>query len=121
MPIQGRVGNRNSFVTTGRFTKFTDQSKILRGMVFGRNIQIAVTLMVLTGTINAQPYLISGNIQHAAPGKIYLASYYGDRFRITDSVETGSGSFLFILSEEDPAGIYRLISVSYTHLRAHET
>lgn len=65
--------------------------------------------MVLTGTINAQPYLISGNIQHAAEGKIYLASYYGDRFRITDSVEAGSGSFLFILSEEDPAGIYRLI------------
>lgn len=40
---------------------------------------------------------------------IYLASYYGDRFQVTDSMESTSGSFYFLLSEKAPVGVYRLI------------
>ena len=58
---------------------------------------------------NAQPYVIQGSIEHSGQGMVYLASYYGDRFRIADSLETTSGSFLFLLSEEQTAGVYRLI------------
>ena len=66
-------------------------------------------LMAVSTSLAGQPCLVEGNIEYADPGTIYLASYYGDRFRITDSMETRSGSFHFLLSEDDPAGIYRLI------------
>lgn len=56
-----------------------------------------------------QPYTISGTIEHAEEGEIRLASYYGDRFRIVDSIHSESGFFYFLLSGEDPAGIYRII------------
>lgn len=56
----------------------------------------------------SQPYLVQGSIEHLAPGKVLLASYYGDRFNIVDSLHSSSGSFLFMLSEDSPAGVYRL-------------
>jgi hypothetical protein len=58
---------------------------------------------------HAQPYIVQGSIEHSGQGRIYLASYYGDSFRIVDSLEATSGSFLFLLSEEDQTGVYRLI------------
>ncbi|MCP4312004.1 MAG: AhpC/TSA family protein [Bacteroidetes bacterium] len=72
-------------------------------------IGIAALLMLLCGRIQAQPYLVQGSIEYAGEGSIYLASYYGDRFRIVDSVENSGGTFHFLLSEEVPAGIFRLI------------
>jgi peroxiredoxin len=66
-------------------------------------------LFFISGSLAGQPYLIQGNIEYADQGKIYLAAYYGDRFRIADSIENSSGSFLFMFPEETPAGIYRLI------------
>jgi len=56
-----------------------------------------------------QPWFIQGTIENCEKGKILLASYYGDRFRVIDSLISQSGSFHFILSEEAPTGIYRLI------------
>jgi len=56
-----------------------------------------------------QDYVIQGTIEHAAEGQIRLASYYGDRFRIIDSIDTGSGSFYFMLSHKHAPGIYRII------------
>lgn len=66
-------------------------------------------IMVLSLPSHAQPYLIQGSIEYSGKGQIYLASYYGDRFSVTDSMESTSGSFLFLLSEEHHAGVYRLI------------
>jgi len=66
-------------------------------------------IMVLSLPSHAQPYLIQGSIEHSGKGQIYLASYYGDRFSVTDSMESTAGSFLFLLSEEHHAGVYRLI------------
>lgn len=57
----------------------------------------------------AQPYIIQGTIEDAEEGKVYLASYYGDRFTVVDSLESASGFFYFMLGEEVPAGIYRII------------
>jgi thiol-disulfide isomerase/thioredoxin len=63
----------------------------------------------LSGALTAQPYIIQGNIEHSDQGMIYLASYYGDRFRVADSMENSEGSFHFLLSGDVPAGIYRLV------------
>jgi len=66
-------------------------------------------VMALSGSLLAQPYLIQGNIEHVAEGSIYLASYYGDSFRLIDSVENSVGSFHFLLPEEVHPGVFRLI------------
>ena len=71
-------------------------------MFANRNILVLTVLLLISGTAGAQPYLVSGSIEHAALGKIYLASYYGDRFRITDSMEAVSGSFLFCCRKRIP-------------------
>ena len=76
---------------------------------FRKGYGLVLLLLMSWGRLSAQPYLIQGNIEHAGPGKIYLASYYGDHFSLIDSLESGSGSFHFFLSDEAPAGIYRLI------------
>lgn len=74
-----------------------------------RQLFVYVGIMsLLSVPAYAQPYLIQGSIEHLAPGKVLLASYYGDRFSIVDSLRSSSGSFLFMLSEESPAGVYRL-------------
>jgi peroxiredoxin len=72
-------------------------------------IPLITLILAITGTLCGQPYVIQGNIQHADRGMIYLASFYRDRFMVTDSVESSTGEFHFILSAEKPAGIYRLI------------
>lgn len=65
--------------------------------------------LALSGQLSAQPYLIQGSIEHAGEGSIYLASYYGDSFRLIDSVENSAGSFHFLLPEEVHPGVFRLI------------
>ncbi len=68
---------------------------------------------LLVSSVSGQSYIISGTIEHAAEGQLLLASYLGDRFRVIDSIDTQTGSFYFILSEDNPVGIYRII---YTDL-----
>ncbi len=59
--------------------------------------------------LNGQSWLIQGTIENAEKGPVLLASYYGDQFRVIDSMETSSGFFYFVLSGEATPGIYRLI------------
>ena len=66
-------------------------------------------IMVLSLPSHAQPYLIQGSIEYSSEGRIYLASYYGDHFSVIDSIENESGSFHFLLPEEQHAGVYRLM------------
>ena len=70
----------------------------MKGRQFIRILSL-VQVLVISGQLHAQPYIIQGTIEHSGGGLIYLASYYGDRFSITDSLETSSGSFNFLLSE----------------------
>jgi thiol-disulfide isomerase/thioredoxin len=56
-----------------------------------------------------QSFLIQGTIENVEEGPVLLASYYGDQFRVVDSMDTKSGFFYFVLSEEVPTGIYRII------------
>ena len=66
---------------------------------------LLVTLQLLSG----QSWLIQGNIEDCEKGAVLLASYYGDQFSVVDSMETASGFFYFVLSEEARPGIYRII------------
>jgi peroxiredoxin len=59
--------------------------------------------------LHGQSWLVQGSIENAEEGPVLLASYYGDRFRVVDSMDTRSGFFYFILSEDSPSGIYRII------------
>ncbi len=59
--------------------------------------------------LHGQSWLIQGTIENAVEGQVLLASYYGDRFSVVDSMDTNSGFFYFMLSEESPPGIYRII------------
>jgi len=59
--------------------------------------------------LHGQSWLIQGTIENAVEGPVLLASYYGDRFSVVDSMDTSSGFFYFILSEESSPGIYRII------------
>ena len=60
-------------------------------------------------SLQGQSWIIQGNIEHAEPGHVWLASYYGDRFDVIDSMETSSGFFYFVLPGNAAPGIYRLI------------
>lgn len=74
--------------------------------------QLAFMVCILLGTLNSlqgQSYLIQGTIENAEEGPVLLASFYGDRFRVIDSIDTRSGSFYFMLSEDTPPGIFRII------------
>lgn len=64
--------------------------------------------------LHGQPWFIQGTIENCEEGKIMLASYYGDRFRVIDSLVSQSGSFHFILSENAATGIYRIIFTDRT-------
>lgn len=66
---------------------------------------LLVTLQLLSG----QSWLIQGNIEDCEKGAVLLASYYGDQFSVVDSMETASGFFYFVLSEEAHPGVYRII------------
>ncbi len=59
--------------------------------------------------LKGQNWMVQGTIEQAEEGTVWLASYYGDRFRVTDSMETSSGFFYFVLPEDTPPGIYRII------------
>lgn len=72
-------------------------------------IGILSFIMLISGELPAQPYIIQGNIEHPGEGTIYLLSYYGDRFLLADSVDSKTGSFNFLLSGENPPGVYRLV------------
>ncbi len=75
--------------------------------------------MVISGRLTAQPYIIQGSIEHSGGGMIYLASFYEDRFTIADSIETSTGSFLFLLPGDHPPGVCRLIfSDEYEGIRS---
>ncbi|MCK5137931.1 MAG: AhpC/TSA family protein [Bacteroidales bacterium] len=75
----------------------------------GRTFCIFFLFLSGISMLSGQTNMIRGTIEHVDEGKIYLASYYGDRFRIVDSMETSSGAFYFMRSQEEPAGIYRII------------
>ncbi len=84
-----------------------------------RLIGILGFITVMCSPSFAQPYIIQGTIEHSGQGMVYLASYYGDRFTIADSIETTSGSFLFLLPEAQHPGVYRLIfSDEYQGIRS---
>ena len=68
----------------------------------------ALLLCGLQG-LQAQSWVIQGNIENAEEGPVLLASYYGDRFRVVDSIDVRSGFFYFMCSEASPRGIYRII------------
>jgi len=59
--------------------------------------------------LHGQSWLIQGTIENAEEGPLLLASFYGDRFRVVDSMETTSGSFYFVLPGDAIPGIYRII------------
>jgi thiol-disulfide isomerase/thioredoxin len=61
------------------------------------------------GILYGQSWLIQGTIENAEEGPVLLASFYGDRFRVVDSMDTSSGFFYFMLSEDSSPGIYRII------------
>jgi thiol-disulfide isomerase/thioredoxin len=60
-------------------------------------------------SLHGQSWLIQGTIENAVEGPVLLASYYGDGFSVVDSMDTNSGFFYFMLSEDSPPGIYRII------------
>ncbi|MEA3462848.1 MAG: TlpA disulfide reductase family protein [Bacteroidota bacterium] len=74
--------------------------------------QIVITIGFLLGTLHmlqAQSWLIQGTIENGEEGPVLLASFYGDRFRMVDSMDTKSGFFYFMLPEDTAPGIYRII------------
>ena len=74
--------------------------------------RVAFIFGFLLGTLpllHCQSWLIQGNIENAEEGPVLLASFYGDRFRVLDSMDTESGFFYFILPEDTPPGIFRII------------
>ncbi len=74
--------------------------------------RVAFIFGILLGTIpllHGQSWLIQGNIENAEEGPVLLATFYGDRFRVLDSMDTESGFFYFILPEDTPPGIFRII------------
>ena len=78
-----------------------------------RMVLAGVLLVISISPVRGQPWVVKGTLARAEQGKIYLASYYGDRFRVADSMETGSGSFYFLLNEQHPPGLYlSLIHIS---------
>lgn len=74
-----------------------------------RAIVIFGFLLLTFQALHAQSWLIRGTIEDAAEGPVRLASYYGDRFRVMDSMNTESGSFYFMLPDDTPPGIFRII------------
>lgn len=74
-----------------------------------RTSWVFVLLWIGVHFLNGQSWLIQGTIENAEEGPVLLASYYGDQFRVVDSMETSTGFFYFMLSEDSSPGIYRII------------
>jgi len=72
-------------------------------------IQAGLLLLLSVSLVRGQPYVVKGTLAHADKGKIYLAAFYGDRFSVVDSMETETGSFYFMLTEQHKPGVYRII------------
>jgi len=70
---------------------------------------IAGLLLSTLHLLYGQSWLIQGTIENAVEGPVLLASYYGDRFTVVDSMDTKSGFFYFMLSDDAPPGIYRIV------------
>jgi thiol-disulfide isomerase/thioredoxin len=70
---------------------------------------LAGFLLCTLHSLYSQSWLIQGTIENVEEGPVRLASYYGDRFSVVDSMDTTSGFFYFILSGDTPPGIYRII------------
>ena len=67
-------------------------------------------LMLYAGTDRAgEPVEITGNIENVSGQWVRLASCYGDKFTVVDSVEQAAGYFFFTLPGDTPPGLYRLI------------
>ena len=81
-------------------------------VITGKMKRVAFIFGFLLGALyllHGQSWLIQGTIENGEEGPVLLASYCGDRFRVVDSMDTRSGFFYFMLSEEAPPGIYRII------------
>jgi len=78
-----------------------DKMKRIIGLIMG----LCLGFQGLMG----QHRMVQGAIEHAEEGTVWLASYHGDRFRVIDSMETSSGFFFFLLPQDAPPGIYRII------------
>lgn len=77
----------------------------------------AFIFVFLLGTVNllqGQPWVLQGTIENAEEGPVLLASFYGDRFRVLDSIHTESGSFYFMFPDDTPPGIFRIIYTDTT-------
>jgi peroxiredoxin len=59
--------------------------------------------------LSGQTWVIQGTIENCENGKIHLTAFYGDSFTVVDSMDTHSGFFYFMLSDDAPTGIYRII------------
>lgn len=71
-------------------------------------------------TLYAQQCLVQGTIENAEEGIVLLASYHGDQFGVVDSMETTSGFFYFLLPDNAPSGIYRIIYADRTGEVRHQ-
>lgn len=59
--------------------------------------------------LSGQAYQINGTINNYHSAKIYLASVYGDKFDIQDSIKSDfSGKFTFSIPDDTPTGLFRL-------------
>ena len=86
------------------FTTFMVINGKMRRVVF-----IFGFLLCTLHLLHGQSWLIQGTIENGEEGPVLLASYYGDRFRVVDSMDARSGFFYFMLSEDATPGIYRII------------
>lgn len=74
--------------------------------------RVAFIFLFLLGALHflyGQSWLVQGTIENAEEGPVLLASFYGDRFSVLDSIDTRSGFFYFVLPEDTPPGIFRII------------
>ena len=74
-----------------------------------RTLFVIALLWIGIHWLQGQSWLIQGTIENAEEGPVLLASYYGDRFRVVDSMETKTGFFYFVLPGDANPGIYRII------------
>jgi len=74
-----------------------------------RTSWLIVFLWMGITSLYGQSWLIQGTIENAEEGPVLLASFYGDSFRVVDSMETTTGFFYFILSQDAIPGLYRII------------
>jgi thiol-disulfide isomerase/thioredoxin len=72
-------------------------------------VVLAVLGLFFQAAVLAQPFVLEGHIAHVDREYVYLTSYYGDRFRVIDSMVTSGGEFRFFMPDESPTGIYRLV------------